>query len=265
MVEAVIEDGYVDKLRSVVKFKTWLAATTLRICFLLLIRTRKSILQKLTFSSSLQFQVLSHQETDRKNMNNSGIVVENVFKGEWWDQNNRQINYAFMIVPHLRSVWHVLRGVTVIRFFQRKLDIFCQFSRTYLLQKEFSRLMFPQTCSGADNWIRLDFAGNKRGERMNRLLDYAIVQLKPVSWSIFSRLLKRLGILEPRRSHKIFLKCWLYRFLWMLPSLKFMSSFSWVCIFPLCFAIPCALALYANLFSVTNRQVYSPLIKGSQK
>lgn len=30
-------------------------------------------------------------------MNNSGIVVENVFKGDWWDQNNRQINYAFMI------------------------------------------------------------------------------------------------------------------------------------------------------------------------
>lgn len=134
-----------------------------------------------------------------------------------------------------------------------------------ILQKEFSRLMFPQTCSGAENWIRLDFAGNERGERMNRLLDYAIVQLKPVSWSIFSRLLKRLGILEPRRSHKMFLKCWLYRFLWMLPSLKFMSSFSWVCIFLLWFAIPCALALYANLFSVTNRQVYSPLIKDSQK
>lgn len=167
-------------------------------------------------------------------MNNSGIVVENVFKGDWWDQNNRQINYAFMIVPHLRSVWHVLLGVTVIRFFQRKLDIFCQFPRTYLLQKEFSRLMFPQTCSGVENWIRLDFAGNKRGERMNRSLDYAIVQLKPVSWSKFPRLLKRLGILEPRRSHKMFLKCWLYRFLWMLPSLKFMSSFSWVCIFLLC-------------------------------
>lgn len=113
--------------------------------------------------------------------------------------------------------------------------------------------------------VQDDFAGNKRGERMNRSLDYAIVQLKPVSWSKFPRLLKRLGILEPRRSHKMFLKCWLYRFLWMLPSLKFMSSFSWVCIFLLWFAIPCALALYANLFSVTNRQVYSPLIKDSQK
>lgn len=38
MVEAVIEDGYVDKLSSVVKFKTWLAATTLRICFLLYVK-----------------------------------------------------------------------------------------------------------------------------------------------------------------------------------------------------------------------------------
>ena len=116
-------------------------------------------------------------------------------------------------LSHTFGQWHVLRGVTVIRFFQRKLGIFCQFPCTYLLQKEFSRLMFPQTCSGAENWIRLDFAGNKRGERMKCLLDYAIVQLKPVSWSIFSRLLKRLGILGPRRSHKIFLKCWLYRFL----------------------------------------------------
>lgn len=38
VVEVVIEDGYVDKLSSVVKFKIWFVVIMFRICFFLYVK-----------------------------------------------------------------------------------------------------------------------------------------------------------------------------------------------------------------------------------
>ena len=67
-----------------------------------------------------------------EDMKSSELVVIDLFREQrarW--KLSVKINYSFMFVSHLRSVWHVvLRNYTVFCFFEQKLDVFCRILRS---------------------------------------------------------------------------------------------------------------------------------------